>query len=935
MLAWAAFTLFGGVDYRDFGQHLNNGDPAKLKTPILAQSFVSTHNNLSRIELELSPALANSLPGDMSAWLGKGDGPESLSLDTATVGVARIISNSGVTLLSVTFPPLDNTAGITCTFMLLTPGYSVNSALSPMWSTIDTISSGAMYTEDGPQAGDLSITTYYRYNLFSMLGDTLDAVANHLNLFVVWLLLLLLPGLALLLCLPNKLNTGQRVLAAPGLSVLLLPLILLVASFVRFPLGPNKLWLLLGLCAAAIVLQVILGIRNNPQRVISNPRSTSIVFWIAFGAIIAFTLMTHLASLRDVQAGVGMDAYHHTMITALFIRDSGIPTNYEPYAPLSSFTYHFGFHTLSAIIAWLTNSTQPTDLMTLVPQVGQIAGSVLPIPALTLFGWRILGNRWVGLIAGGLAGLVSIVPAFYVEWSRYTQGLGLAALPVAWVLFVEAVGNWKHKADRNQKPKTENQTPEPLIAGRWPRSVVLLFLGRVILAVIGSAGLFLTHYRITVLYAGFAALYVVYRALMDPREGSARPLQFRISRLLRYGSRAALIGALSLLLLLPWLINFTTNFVKNIVDRTDVDVYYALAERIGPTVMSHYSVAFLSIMAACGLFIIGLRCSFRCMVISFVAGILGASFGVYIWLNRNPAMIEGELRYLFLGLSPVTWFLVLEILTLCALALFATDQKADIQDNREILLVLPSIAWLVLALWSSPQLFPFRIQGAFIGYLDAVTLASGAWLPACLLAAFALVSVWRWWAQDEGWKMQDDRTTALATPASRNALSLTLSALAIISLASGLALSPLNERQPYIEPTDKAALLWMRDNLPPNSHVLANAFNFPWTPDQPLGSDSGLWLPLISNVRSTVTSINAYNEQTSDPSYFTLARQLAPLKAQPAATIDWQAVKAQGIDYVYIGSRGVSLGFYVPDLLADSRLQLILHNNSVWLFKIP
>ncbi|MEO5953486.1 MAG: DUF6541 family protein [Chloroflexia bacterium] len=939
LLVWAGFTLFGGVDFHDITQSINNGDPGKLKTPILAQSFVSTHDNLSRVELRITAPAINTLPDDMKAWLGKGEGPDNLSLDGSTIGTAKIVDDGSGTYLSVTFPPIEHSGGVTYTFMLLTSGYSVNSVISPMWSTIDSLSSGAMYTEDGAQAGDLAITTYYRYNLITLLGDTWNAITTRLPTILVFLLLLLLPGLALLLWFPNRLNPGQRLLAAPALSALILPVILLLASLIHFPIGPNKLWAFLLICAIAIAIYLVLTMRQNKQYAVRSTqllRYPSMLFWIAFALIMLFTIMTRLASLRDLQAGVGMDAYHHTMITALFIRDSGILTGYEPYAPLSSFTYHFGFHTLSAVIGWLTGNTQPSDLMTLVPQVGQIAGSVLPIPALTLFGWRILGNRWVGLVAGAHAGVISIVPSYYAEWSRYTQGLGLAVLPVAWVLFLEVVGGWKSKGVGSQKSEVRSQSGR--FAASWLTTSGMsweTFVGRVILAVLASAGLFLTHYRIAVLYAGFAALYVIWRAIMDPPEGGPRGLSVRFSRFLRYASRAALVGVLSLALILPWLLNFFSNFVKNIVDRTDVDVYYALAERLGGSVLSHYSLPVLAVLSACGIFIVGLRSSFRCMTIGFFAGILNIAFALYVWLNHNPIKIEDDLQYLFLGLSPVTWFLVLEIIALVALVLLAKDPNAENRDNREAFVLLPAITWLLLALWSSPQLFPFRLPGVGIGYLDAVTLVSGAWLPACLLAAYALVSAWKWWTQDEGWRLSDDRPPMTVYPDPAFLLRFMSSVLPLLVLAAGLALAPINERQPYVSSADKTALVWMRDNLPADSFVLANSFNFSWTPDQPLGSDSGLWIPLVANLRSSVTPINAYNEQLADPGYFIRARELATLRTQPTSEIDWPALKTQGITYVYVGSRAAMVGgFSVPDLLKDPRVQLVFHLDSVWLFKI-
>src|SRR5439155_18565752 len=119
---------------------------------------------------------------------------------------------------------------------------------------------------------------------------------------------------------------------------------------------------------------------------------------------------------------------------------------------------------LVAAVAWLSGQTAPANMLTLMPQAGQIA-TALPVLTLTLFTWRTLGDRWAGLAAGALAGLVSIFPSVYVNWSRYTQGLGLALLPVAWLLLVEALdfGFWilcfGGGQSIFQKPKSTIQNP--------------------------------------------------------------------------------------------------------------------------------------------------------------------------------------------------------------------------------------------------------------------------------------------------------------------------------------------------------------------------------------------------------------------------------------------------------------------------------------------
>src|SRR5581483_9870930 len=50
----------------------------------------------------------------------------------------------------------------------------------------------------------------------------------------------------------------------------------------------------------------------------------------------------------------GGDAYHHAVITRLILDDGGLPTSYMPFAPISSFAYHFGFHAVAAPISLLT-----------------------------------------------------------------------------------------------------------------------------------------------------------------------------------------------------------------------------------------------------------------------------------------------------------------------------------------------------------------------------------------------------------------------------------------------------------------------------------------------------------------------------------------------------------------------------------------------------
>ena len=84
-------------------------------------------------------------------------------------------------------------------------------------------------------------------------------------------------------------------------------------------------------------------------------KKKSIDFYQFFLLIIIFlVLFIILFSLRNIVAGLGSDSYHHTLITQLILEQGKAPNNYEPYAPIISFSYHFGFHGLSALLSYIS-----------------------------------------------------------------------------------------------------------------------------------------------------------------------------------------------------------------------------------------------------------------------------------------------------------------------------------------------------------------------------------------------------------------------------------------------------------------------------------------------------------------------------------------------------------------------------------------------------
>jgi hypothetical protein len=155
------------------------------------------------------------------------------------------------------------------------------------------------------------------------------------------------------------------------------------------------------------------------------------------------------------------------------------------------------------------------------------------------------------------------------------------------------------------------------------------------------------------------------------------------------------------------------------------------------------------------------------------------------------------------------------------------------------------------------------------------------------------------------------------------------------------------DSKPYISRADAEAMVWMNENLPPDAYVLASPFAFPW--DSPpyaiQGSDAGLWIPLLVGRQASVPPIPAYNERLLDPEYLDKIREIVgaePFEGQPA---NWDALRAAvppnldptiaprpGITHIYVGSRGGALD--IPALLNDPEVDLVYHNDSVWLFAL-
>lgn len=390
-----------------------------------------------------------------------------------------------------------------------------------------------------------------------------------LQLLALWLL----PGLALLRLLRVPVRPlAVRLSLALSLSIALPPLILLLSSFT--PLEWNSLTLsgYLILCGAVACWPVRGGDGRWRVPGFAAPTLPDLAIAVVFIA----ALLVRLYTARDLPTGLFGDSYHHTMIAQLLVDNGGLFTSWQPYAPLTTFTYHYGFHANAAFASLATGL--PVRLAVVL--AGQVLNAAT-VPLAYALVRMLRGGVWQGLLAATLTGFVSLMPAYFVNWGRYTQLAGLDVLvgvAICWVVL----------ADRP--------------AQGW-RGVVL--------AGIATACLVLTHYLVTVFGALLVASYLVAHTLATRNLPDLRRLSLHA------------LGAvvLALALAAPWAFNLlnghlvrnAAGFANGAVDAGRVQVFSTV-----PGIAGYIPAGLLPLMLV-GLLVAGWRREWRMALLALWA----------------------------------------------------------------------------------------------------------------------------------------------------------------------------------------------------------------------------------------------------------------------------------------------------------------------------
>lgn len=313
------------------------------------------------------------------------------------------------------------------------------------------------------------------------------------------------PGWILITLIPNlrKLNFLSKLLLAYCIIISLFSLYLSFGRLTSLEISWDIVKYILILSWVIILFQF-----KNSHRI----KNKSFDFYQFFLLLIIFlVLFIILFNLRNIVAGLGSDSYHHTLITQLILDQGKAPNNYEPYAPIISFSYHFGFHALSALLSYFSGI--PVRLI--IPITGVL---ILGLATLSTYflSLQLFQNNRVSFLTGLLTICTSVLPYYLINFSRFPQLLGLVFCGVLVSLFIL----W-HK---------ENFS--------------INFIPIISLITLGQA---FTHYRITIMSLIGISIFILFITFEEDNK-----IHFLKKNFLNW----LLYGLSTIILFAPWFIKF-------------------------------------------------------------------------------------------------------------------------------------------------------------------------------------------------------------------------------------------------------------------------------------------------------------------------------------------------------------------------------------------
>ena len=453
----------------------------------VGQTFVARHGGLSGVEIYIKPG-----SGGHTLVLHLRESPlHQVDLRTAHIALPP---GSPEGFYRFSFPPIQNSHTRYYYFFLEQIG--TDPIIIPI-ADLTTYADGTMYYDHKPEAVQAAFRLVY-----DMLYIALDLLLMTFW-WIVWcgivIIILFLCGYMIVRRWSNErgLDFTSTLIISAASALGLWMGILVWMDVVGVRLNKTNVRLIV---AAGILIGLIFWIRDHHlwrRRTYwlgEDPWATLAV-WIAVLAALALRLFVG----RGMVMLPGSDTYHHTLIVQLFEEQGGIPRSYDPYAPLISFSYHFGFHSIVALFRWLFE----TDLLSTTKVVALVLNGTIAATA-GFASESLTRNRWSNVITSILVGLIMVSPFALLRWGRFTQTTGMFFLPLG-VLIALAGGEISNRI--------------------WPIFIIV--------------GMGLSHTRVTFFWL-LLMMLVFFRQIWINRWSEVK--------------RWVRMGSISLALALPWLL---------------------------------------------------------------------------------------------------------------------------------------------------------------------------------------------------------------------------------------------------------------------------------------------------------------------------------------------------------------------------------------------
>ncbi|MFN8482232.1 MAG: DUF6541 family protein [Anaerolineae bacterium] len=862
----------GGISGVDVEQpRLDTPAPRIERQDAVGQTFVATQPGLSGVEMILAVYPDPTLSGALEFRLYDDQNRE---LRRASLPLVALRHNNPIRF---DFAPIPDAAGRQFTFTLSGPPGNP----ATVWSNKDDVyKQGEMLVDGQPQAGDLDFKTYVHLGYVDLAVVLAQDLWNWLALVVPLLAVFFVPGYGLTLWLDRGRRHGPakeygalrdapgRFALSVGLSLAVWPLLFLLLSVTPIRLNSTLVWGLVVLMVAAIAaVQAQRWRRGAPDASpLARLRQMSRNDWLV--AITFAALFVIIASLRTLHVlglvvSPWVDSIQHAIGVRLFADSGRLPATWGPDVYDIPFIYHFGFHSVTAVFTWLSGLSIPSAMLI----VGQSLNALVAAGVYLLTA-RLTGRRAAGLVAMTIVGAVSLMPAYYLTWGRYTQLAGLALLPAAAVLAFDAM---------DARPPV----------GR-----------RIMLAGVAAAALFVTHYRVLLMYGALVGAYLAVEtvAAIASRRVFA-PIWARIG----------LVAAVALVIALPW----ETRLSLTLVQTGSLSAWMSgsatfNAPHWGLAALGYQrELVYLSVLGA----LIGFW--FRPRFVAVV--LLSTALTVLV---TNPSAVGLSNSWIFSNDSLIiTAFLPLAMLSGYSLAaLWGPDLPVMAKQWQWVLLVGMAALAFGVVLWASPGLLRFPPEAwQWATQVGVLTLVLGA---AFLVADLLFRAAPERWYAPQRWVWP---------------LRVVLAALlvgAALWTADGM-LTVVNPVTVLATRDDVAAAAWIKDNVPPTARFIVNSRQ--WQEGAYAATDGGGWLSVLADRATTLPPISyAYSSSASLIDRVSRTQRVVSEAANAEALAP--VIQSEGATHVYVGAKG---GALKPEMFLNKPgFRLLYTNGAAWVFEI-